>query len=61
MRVKSQVGGQSLLNTSMMDKRRSLQFKKDYRKFFVDQMVKEYWRAYEALVASTDADMDKVI
>ena len=61
MRVKQSVGGQSLLNSSMMDKRRTMQFKKDYRRFFVEQMVKEYWRAYEALVGSSDADMDKVI
>ena len=35
--------------------------KKDYRKFYIEMMIKEYWRVYEALVSSTDADMDLVI
>ena len=38
-----------------------MQMKKDYRKFYIEMMIKEYWRVYEALVGSTDADMDLVI
>jgi hypothetical protein len=38
-----------------------LQLKKAYMKFFCDRIGKEFWRSYEAIVGTNEADMEKVI
>mmetsp|Transcript_894 Transcript_894/g.1356 ORF Transcript_894/g.1356 Transcript_894/m.1356 type:complete len:91 (+) Transcript_894:1499-1771(+) len=35
--------------------------KKEYRKFMIDRYMKEYNRAFDALVGSKDSDMELVI
>ena len=37
------------------------QLKKDYRKFVIEFLTKEYWRAFEALVGSIEIDLDLVV
>ena len=43
------------------DRKKGLQLKKDYRKFVIDCITKEYWRAFDALVGATDLEMELVI
>ena len=43
------------------DRKRGLQLKKDYRKFVIECITKEYWRAFDALIGATDLEMELVI
>ena len=43
------------------EKRKINQVKKDYRKFAIEYLTKEYQRAFDAIVGCSDADMEQVI
>jgi hypothetical protein len=46
---------------NVRERKQMQQLKKDYRKYAIEFMTKEYWRAFEALVGSNDLDWELVI
>ena len=53
-----QMAAQSM---NVRERKQMQQLKKDYRKYAIEFMTKEYWRAFEALVGSNDLDWELVI
>ena len=45
----------------MRERKRNIQLKKDYKRFAIEYLTKEYWRVFDALVGSNDLDMELVI